>query len=213
MAREPNQTVKDKPESPALLPVSEKVTYTPGPGDNSDTTWMGHKFKAHVPHDLEIPGADVMEAMTKPEAERSKADVLAILGLSKRLKTNAHLVIAARGNKFFHVGEFDPQKHAYKEVVPEPKTAEAYRAWCVTWLRDVGSVDELCERWANEAKMRARLEVGYDDLKYISTLLQPKLDELIRREDEPRRVRDELIRKGDLADLELQIAGVGQAAA
>ena len=34
-----------------------------------------------------------------------------------------------------------------------------------------------------------------------------------RREDEPRQKRDELIRNHELADLELQIAGVGQSAA
>jgi hypothetical protein len=121
MAKEPK--VKDEGEAPALLPASETVTYTPGPGDPNETTWMGHKFKAHVPHPVR----------------------------------NAALIEKARGNKFFHVGDFDPAKHAYKETVAEPKTAEAYRAWAVNWLRDVENVDALCERWANEAKMRARL--------------------------------------------------------
>jgi hypothetical protein len=179
MARAPTPVARDESESPALLPASEKVTYTPGPGDSPDTIWMRHKFKAHVPKEVR----------------------------------DATLIEKARANKFFHVGEFDPEKHAYKEVVAEPKTAEAYRAWCVNWLRGVEDVEHLCERWANEAKMRARLEVGYDDFKYIASLLQPRLDDLIRREDEPRQVRDKLIRNNELADLELQIAGVGQSAA
>ena len=213
MAREPKPVAKEDGEAPTLLAATEKVTYTPGPGDSMETTWMGHKFKAHVPNSLDIPSQDAMDIFGKPADQRSSDEVARLAGLSKRLTTNARLVTMARGNKFFHVGEFDPAKHGYKEIVAEPKTAEAYRAWCIHWLRDVESVDDLCERWANEAKMRARLEVGYDDLKYIASLLQPKLDDLIRREDEPRQKRDELIRNHELADLELQIAGVGQSAA
>lgn len=123
--------------------------------------------------------------------------------------TDQAMIEAAKGNKFFHVGLFDPQKDAVNDSVPEPKTAAAYRAWAVHWLKDIESVDAMCERWANEAQMRERLEVGYDDLKYLSSLFQPRLDDLIRREDEPRRKRDELVEKNELAGLELQIHGIG----
>lgn len=184
MAREPNPIAKKDNDAPALLPAVEKVTYTPGPGDPPEVKWMGHVFKAHVPHDVK----------------------------------NAALIEKARSNKFFHVGEFDPSQHAYKEVVAEPKTAEAYRAWAVHWAKAIwlspdGTIDDLCERWANEARMRNRLEVGYDDFAYMSTLFQPMVDELIRRNDTPRQKRDELIRNRELDGLILQIAGVGQAAA
>lgn len=166
-------------------PVAEEmVTYTPGPGDNPEVTWMAHKFKAHVPHPVR----------------------------------NGALIEKARGNKFFHVGEFDPGKHAYQEKVAEPKTAEAYRAWAIHWAKAIwlnpdGTIDELCERWSNEARTRNRLEVGFDDYHYMSHLFQPMVDDLVRRDEEPRRKRDELIRNRELEGLILQIAGVGQAAA
>lgn len=179
MARQPTLVKDDGANAPALIAAEEIVTYTPGPGDNNEVTWMGHKFKAHVPHPVR----------------------------------NAKLIEMSRNNKFFHVGEFDASKHSYQETVSEPKTAEAYRAWAVNWLKDVTSVDDLCERWANEARMRARLEVGFDDFNYMSHLFQPKLDDLLRREDEPRRKRDEIIRNRELDGLILQIAGVGQSAA
>lgn len=169
----------DADDKPAALASPEMVTYTPGPGDNPEVTWMGHKFKAHVPHAV----------------------------------TNARLVEMARTNKFFHVGAFDANRDGFKDEPVLPRTAEAYRAWAVCWFKDMTSIDEFAERWANEAKMRAKLEVGFDDYHYISSLAQPKIDDLIRREDEPRKVRDEIIRKGEFADLELQIAGLGQVAA
>lgn len=184
MAREPrlvakNDSASDDAEAPRLLDADEKVTYTPGPGDPLEVVWMGHKFKAHVPHPVR----------------------------------NAKLIDMAKANRFFHVGEFDPAKHAYQETIAEPKTAEAYRAWAVGWLKNVTSVDELCERWANEARMRNKLEVGYDDFYYMSHLFQSRLDDLLRREEEPRKKRDELIRNRELDGLILQIAGLGQSAA
>lgn len=161
-----------------ILATPEQVTYTPGPGDNPETVWMGHKFQAHIPRPV----------------------------------TNARLVESAKGNKFFHVGEFDVRHHTYKETVSEPRTAEAYRAWAVLWFKKMETIEQFAERWANEARMRAKLEVGFDDYHYISSIAQPKIDELISREEEPRKVRDEIIRKREFADLELQIAGVGQSA-
>ena len=179
MARAPRSASPEDEQKFPALSTPEKVTYTPAPGDPPETEWMGHKFRANIPHPV----------------------------------TNARLVEMAKGNRFFHVGEFDPARDAYKDVVVKPETAEAYRAWAVTWFKQMNSIEEFAERWANEAKMRARLEVGFDDYHYISSIAQPKIDELIRREDEPRKVRDDIIREGEFADLELQIAGVGQAAA
>lgn len=122
---------------------------------------------------------------------------------------NPEMIEQARGNRHFKVGAFNAATDTYRDEVKEPRTAEAYRAWAVHWLNSVASVDEMCVRWANEAKMRERLEVGHDDFKYLSSLFQPKLDELIRLEDEPRRKRDEIVTRNDLVDLELQVLGVG----
>jgi hypothetical protein len=183
MAREPTLVSKDKNDSPAMNLSAEQVTYTPGPGDPNEVVWMGYKFKAHVPHDVR----------------------------------KAELIEKAKTNKFFHVGPFDPAQHAYKETVVEPRTAEAYRGWAVNWAKAIwldpnGTLDDLCERWANEARMRNKLEVGFDDYSYMSHLFQPMVDEMLRREDEPRKKRDELLRNRELDGLILQIAGVGQAA-
>ena len=177
MAREPTPMSKKEGESPTLL-SEEQVTYTPGPGDNPEVKWMGHVFKAHVPHPVR----------------------------------NAKLIEMARTNRFFHVGAFDPAQHAYKEVVAEPKTAEAYRAWAVHWMKNVPDVETAAQKWSVEARMRARLEVGYDDYKYISDFFQPMLSELIKREDDPRGTRDKIVRDGEFADLILQVNRVGEAA-
>ena len=174
MAREPQPVTKDRSESPSLLAPVEQVTYTPGPGDNLETQWMGHKFKAHVPHDVRNP----------------------------------KLVEMARANKFFHVGPFDPKVHGYEEKIVEPKTAEQYRAWAINWMKTLPDVETACEKWANEARMRHSLEVGYDDYKYISDFFQPILSDLLRQEAEPRQVRDKLIRQHEFADLVLQIEGL-----
>ena len=89
-----------------------------------------------------------------------------------------------------------------------PKTAEAYRRWAVEWMKDVPNVEDACQRWATEARMRAQLEVGFDDYKYISDFFQPILSELIRKEDDPRGVRDKILDRGEFADLMLQIKGL-----
>lgn len=175
-----------------MIAAVEKVTYTPAPDDPTEVTWMRHKFKAHVPHDVK----------------------------------DGRLIEAARGNRFFHVGPFDPALHAYKETVAEPKTAEAYRAWVVLWMKKLRAfptgddvplseqpIEVACQRWATEARMRARLEVGFDDYKYISDFFQPILAELIKREDDPRGIRDKITRGGEFADLFLQVNSVGERAA
>lgn len=124
----------------------------------------------------------------------------------------ADLIEKARANRFFHVGEFDPRVHMYREEIPAPKTAEAYRRWAVEWMKKVPNVEAACEKWANEARMRAQLEVGFDDYKYISDFFQPILSELIKKEEEPRQVRDKITRNGEFADLMLQVNRVGEAA-
>jgi hypothetical protein len=187
MTRAPQSMSKDDQDAPTLpSTVEEQVTYTPGPGDNSEVKWMGHVFKAHVPHPVR----------------------------------NARLIEMAKTNRFFHVGAFDPAQHGYKEVIAEPKTAEAYRAWAVHWMKQLpeefknktGAVEAACQKWSIEARMRAKLEVGFDDYKYISDFFQPILSELIKREDDPRGTRDMITRNGEFADLFLQVNSVGVAA-
>lgn len=101
-----------------------------------------------------------------------------------KIVTNATLIESARKNKFFHVGAFDPHKHAVKvaEAPPTPKTAEQYRAHAVNWLKQVDSVEELDTKWASEEKLRKDCEVGSDDLDFLETLFAPRRAELKKKD-------------------------------
>jgi hypothetical protein len=92
------------------------------------------------------------------------------------------LIEAAKNNRFFKVGTFDPQKDAGGVVplpsIADPKTSEQYRAHVVEWLRKVTDIDDFVKRWASEGDMRMACEVGSDDYSYLGTLLRPKMHEL-----------------------------------
>lgn len=128
-----------------------------------------------------------------------------------KMVTKRALIEAAKKNPFFKVGPFDPRTDVYREHEPAPpKTSREYRAHCVRWLLKTDSLDELAERWRDEAQLRADCEVGSDDLDYLSSLFDPKIADLIRREDEPAEKRRQIVKRGDFADLSLQIGQVGQ---
>lgn len=155
MARAPKPT-----EEAELLiePVTEMITYVPGPMDPSTIKWCGHTFHANVPK--EITG---------------RADG------SERERLSAHLIERARENKFFTVGNAKPKR----DVMPMPTTAEAYRAYLVDWLKDpsIEHVEQLIARFAQDRNLRAACEVGSDDYSYIATLFLPKLHELTRMDE------------------------------
>lgn len=138
---------------PAAEPVTETVTYLPGPMDPSSTKWCGHTFHANVPK--EITG----------HAEGSERD-----------KLNLHLIERARENKMFAVGNERP-----KRAAPSlPTTAEQYRRYAVEWLKDpaIEHVEHLIARLAKDRPLQEACEVGSDDYSFLATLFMPKLHEL-----------------------------------
>jgi hypothetical protein len=105
--------------------------------------------------------------------------------------TKAELIEAARNNRFFKVGSFDPAKDstaALSEVpADDPKTSEQYRARVVAWLKRLdkisadpeqgpgGALEAMVKTWAKEQHMREACEVGSDDYSYIGSLFLPKM--------------------------------------
>lgn len=155
MARQPKPIEN---EEPATEPVTETITYLPGPHDPNVTTWCGITFHANVPKDV------------TGHAEGSE-----------REKLHHHLIERARDNPFFKVGNARPKKPA-NEL---PKTAEQYRAYVVGWLSnpDIQHANDLIARWARDRDLRAACEVGADDYSYLGTLFMPKLHELARGDE------------------------------
>jgi len=109
--------------------------------------------------------------------------------------TDQSMVEAARGNRFFHVGEGKPQK----DPLAPPVNAKEYRAHVVRWLKDTRSVDQLVGNWAGDRTLRQECEIGLDDIQWLGTLVEPKLRELSRAEGlDPSKVAEIWISHGIL---------------
>jgi hypothetical protein len=89
--------------------------------------------------------------------------------------TNAAHVDAARGNRFFHVGEGAPEGAGPREL---PKNAMEYRAHVVDWMERVHSIDDIAVAWSADRSLRERCEVGQDDISFLGTLVEPKLKQM-----------------------------------
>ena len=154
MARAP----KVEDTEPAAEPVTETITYVPGPMDPSVVSWGGHKFQANVPK--EITG----------HAEGSE-----------REKLNHHLIESARNNKHFTIGNAKPKR----DPNTLPTTAEGYRAYMVGWIKDpaIETTDQLIARFAKDRALQEACEVGGDDFAYLSTLFMPRLYELAKADE------------------------------
>lgn len=152
MARRPQATGELLPES-AVEPVTETITYVPGPMDPTSVKWCGHTFNANVPKDI------------TGHAEGSARDQL-----------NMQLIESARSNKHFTVGNSRPRR----DVVAQPKTAEEYRAHMIDWMNNssIEHADQLIARFAKDRDLQAACEVGSDDYAYLGTLFMPKLHKL-----------------------------------
>ena len=142
----------------SVKPVTENITYTPGPLDPVTVKWCGHVFQANVPK--EITG----------HTEGTE-----------REKLNHQLIEAAKGNKHFRVGNARPKR----DPMELPKTADGYRAYMVNWLKDpaIETTDQLIARFARDRDLQIVCEVGHDDYAYLSTLFLPKLHELMRADE------------------------------
>jgi hypothetical protein len=157
MAKEA-RALRDQAEAPDG-PVSEVVTYTPGPMDPTSVKWCGHTFQANVPKDIvgHAEGTD-------------------------REKLNFQLIQSARDNRHFRVGT---GKGPRRDAFTLPKTAEEYRGYMVGWLKDpeLEHADQLIARFARDRDLQAACEVGADDYAYLSSLFMPKLHDLARGDE------------------------------
>jgi hypothetical protein len=93
---------------------------------------------------------------------------------------NPDLIEQAKGNKFFKVGDFNPNSDsvATREETPLPKNSEQYRVWFAAWLKTMKSAEALDQRWIAEEVLREQCEVGSDDIDFMNSLYQPKRAEL-----------------------------------
>lgn len=139
-------------------PVTETITYLPGNGDPPTVKWAGHVFHANVPKDI----------TGHPEGSASE-------------QLNHQLIVGARDNKHFKVGNSRPKREANET----PKTAEQYRAYMVGWLQDpsIQHTNELIARFARDRELQAACEVGSDDYSFLATLFMPKLHELAKADE------------------------------
>jgi hypothetical protein len=90
---------------------------------------------------------------------------------------DAHIE-AARGNKFFGVGGEAKTDNPNRA----PVDAMDYRAHVIDWMRDVQTVEELVTYWAADRNLRGKCDVGDDDIRYLGTIIEPKLRDLRNQE-------------------------------
>lgn len=139
-------------------PVTETITYMPGDGDPPTTKWCGIIFQANVPK--EITG----------HAEGNE-----------RERLHHQLIERARDNKHFKVGS----ARRVSRDAAIPKTAEEYRAYAVSWIKDpsIDHADRLVARFAKDRDLQSACEVGADDYSYLATLFMPRLHDLAKADE------------------------------
>ena len=87
----------------------------------------------------------------------------------QRVADKAHIA-AARTNKFFRVGNELKEAPSFA-----PKDSMDYRAHVIDWMRDVTTVDHLVRNWSADRNLRVKCEVGDDDVRYLGTIIEPRL--------------------------------------
>lgn len=156
MARAPR--VAEEQAAPLAEPITETITYVPGPMDPVSVKWCGLTFQANMPK--EITGCSEG---------------------TEREKLYMQLIESARQNKHFRVGNERPKR----DPSALPETSEQYRAYLVDWLKSPGidHADDLIARFAKDRELQLACEVGADDYAWIATLFMPKLHELAKADE------------------------------
>ena len=79
---------------------------------------------------------------------------------------------AARGNRYFRVGA-----GRTGEANPNlgPLDAMDYRGHVLEWAKTVDTVESLVKHWAADRNLRVKCQVGDDDVRYLGTIIEPKL--------------------------------------
>jgi len=88
--------------------------------------------------------------------------------------SDASMIKAARGNRYFHVGSGIPAKNPNRG----PDDDMSYRGHVVEWLKETTTVDQLAEKWASEETLRQQCEIGDVGIRYLGTLIEPKLRDM-----------------------------------
>lgn len=154
---------------PTVEPVTETITYIPGPSDPSTVKTFGHVFHANVPK--EITG----------HAEGTSSQKL-----NMQLIETARPKMKTDGTEWFHpcfrVGNASRPK---RDASTLPTTSNEYRAYAIEWLKDpsIQHADQLIARLAKDRELHLACEVGADDFSYLATLFTPKLYELQKADE------------------------------
>ncbi len=164
---------------PIGVPVSEQVTYVPGDGDPTATTWGGIKFIANVPVMVTGHSGNPTKGECTP-LQRSRHD----------------LIEAAKSNKFFRVGGGKPAVQNDNGVPAREEDRPLwYRAHVVAWLKTIGRdpdqpgamtagcTEALIKHYADDRQLREMCGVGTDDYAYLGSLIDPKLAECQRADE------------------------------
>ena len=83
-------------------------------------------------------------------------------------------IASARGSRFFRVGSDVVEENPNKA----PQDAMDYRGHVLGWAKGVTTVEELVTRWARDRDLRMRCEVAHDDIQYLGTLIEPRLQKM-----------------------------------
>ena len=53
-----------------------------------------------------------------------------------------------------------------------------YRGYVLEWMKSVSTIEDLVKHWAADRNLRVKCEVGEDDIRYLGTLIEPKLRQM-----------------------------------
>ena len=87
---------------------------------------------------------------------------------------NSDMIEAARTNRFFRVGDASHERR-HDEA---PQDAMEYRRHVLNWMKSVTTVDQLVTNWSADRSLRDKCEVADDDIRYLGTLIEPKLRDM-----------------------------------
>ena len=155
MAKAPKATTTDDVVEEDVGPVTETLTYYPGPQDPPSVKWGGHVFHAHVAKEL----------TGNPNG-------------TERERQNHHMIERAKENPHFGIGNSRPRR----AKAADPKTAREYLAYFTEWLRSetFETAEELIVRFTKDRGLQQSCEVGTDDFTFIGGLFNPRLHELAK---------------------------------
>lgn len=92
--------------------------------------------------------------------------------------TDMDAIEVARGNRYFRVGDSESAHNPHQA----PKDAMQYRGHVLKWMAEVSTVEHLVRHWAADRNLRSKLEVGQDDIGYLGTLIEPRLEKMRKAE-------------------------------